>query len=38
MLLGALGVLETAMRVRGVPHVGGGVDAAAAYLAETMRD
>ncbi len=36
MLLGALGGLEIAMRASGVPHVGGGVDAAAQYLAETL--
>jgi len=36
MLLGALGGLEVAMRASGVPHVGGGVDAAAQYLADTL--
>ena len=36
MLLGALGGLEIAMRASGVPHVGGGVDAAAQYLADTL--
>lgn len=36
MLLGALGVLEVAMRATGVPHQGGGVDAAAQYLADTL--
>jgi alanine-glyoxylate transaminase/serine-glyoxylate transaminase/serine-pyruvate transaminase len=36
MILGALGGLEVAMRASGVPHVAGGVDAAAQYLAETL--
>ena len=36
MLLGALGGLEVAMRAGGVPHVAGGVDAAAQYLADTL--
>jgi alanine-glyoxylate transaminase/serine-glyoxylate transaminase/serine-pyruvate transaminase len=36
MLLGALGALEVAMRAGGVPHVAGGVDAAAQYLADTL--
>ncbi len=37
MLLGALGTLEVAMRASGVPHKGGGVDAAAQYLADTLE-
>jgi alanine-glyoxylate transaminase/serine-glyoxylate transaminase/serine-pyruvate transaminase len=36
MLLGALGGLEVAMRASAVPHAGGGVDAAAQYLADTL--
>ena len=33
MLLGALGAVELAMKLAGVPHRAGGVDAAIAYLA-----
>ncbi len=36
MILGALATLETAMRIQKVPHVAGGVDAAAQYLADTF--
>ena len=35
MILGTLSTLELAMRVAGVPHAPGGVDAAIGYLAET---
>jgi len=34
MILGALATLELALKVRGVPHQSGGVEAAVAYLAE----
>jgi alanine-glyoxylate transaminase/serine-glyoxylate transaminase/serine-pyruvate transaminase len=34
MVLGTLSVVELAMRLNGVPHAPGGVDAAIAYLAE----
>jgi alanine-glyoxylate transaminase/serine-glyoxylate transaminase/serine-pyruvate transaminase len=35
MILGTLSSIELAMRVAGVPHAPGGVDAAIGYLAET---
>jgi alanine-glyoxylate transaminase/serine-glyoxylate transaminase/serine-pyruvate transaminase len=35
MLLGTLGATEIGLRLQGVPHAPGGVDAAMAYLAET---
>ena len=34
MLLGALTAVEMAMRIEGIPHGNGGVDAAMAYLSE----
>jgi alanine-glyoxylate transaminase/serine-glyoxylate transaminase/serine-pyruvate transaminase len=34
MLLGALAAVEMSLRINGVPHGGGGVDAAMAFLAE----
>jgi alanine-glyoxylate transaminase/serine-glyoxylate transaminase/serine-pyruvate transaminase len=34
MVLGTLSTVELAMRVAGVPHAPGGVDAAMAFLAE----
>ena len=35
MILGTLSSVELAMKVAGVPHAPGGVEAAIAYLAET---
>jgi alanine-glyoxylate transaminase/serine-glyoxylate transaminase/serine-pyruvate transaminase len=37
MVLGTLGAVEMALRLAGVPHAAGGVDAAIAYLAETAQ-
>jgi alanine-glyoxylate transaminase/serine-glyoxylate transaminase/serine-pyruvate transaminase len=34
MILGTLSVVEMALKINGVPHASGGVDAAIAYLAE----
>ncbi|MBR0669572.1 pyridoxal-phosphate-dependent aminotransferase family protein [Neoroseomonas soli] len=37
MILGTLSTVEVALRLAGVPHASGGVDAAIAYLAEAAR-
>ena len=37
MILGTLSTVEMALRLAGVPHTPGGVDAAIAYLAEAAR-
>ena len=37
MVLGTLASVEMALRVQGVPHTPGGVDAAIAYLAEEAK-
>ncbi len=37
MVLGTLASVEMALRVQGVPHTPGGVDAAIAYLAEQAK-
>jgi alanine-glyoxylate transaminase/serine-glyoxylate transaminase/serine-pyruvate transaminase len=37
MILGTLGVIETALKALGIPHGAGGVDAAISYLAERVK-
>jgi alanine-glyoxylate transaminase / serine-glyoxylate transaminase / serine-pyruvate transaminase len=37
MVLGTLASIEMALRVQGVPHTAGGVDAAIAYLADEAK-
>jgi alanine-glyoxylate transaminase/serine-glyoxylate transaminase/serine-pyruvate transaminase len=37
MVLGTLASVEMALRVQGVPHAPGGVDAAIAYLADQAK-